>query len=448
MGIKTAKEFGKMIGFDCESIDDLLVEQTFHYQNRSSITNGVNLLLVILRRCADGSGNSSDSNLRNALAKGVAGMIKVMDLFYFFQQLYLQMPNKLCAEILDTDAADMLQINEIEADHKEESGLTRVRSLIENMQLQIQLALKSGAKVWPDMYQMPNLIEKLSLKTMDKLPPSRQRLILRQLLGPMVQYCPADNVQLAAQILHDVIITQTKQLNQNWAKIEEADYESEKEELLHYYRTQTLTKDYSDFLSTGIILTKSKSVSPAVVFLLEKRPEVILDGICSPLQWQCTKTMQKMCSLIPVIVEQYSKVSSFNREKCRDCFVSILKGFTIHGEHPENISPLVQAAFSIYKNHFGDLAQILVQIPNVDQAAIDQLNKGLQDAKVGEKKQRSRLKDICNPLLKKPVSEEGKLEMKIVSLPPLFGSKRQRMKNFESFGNENFDVNRIGLENY
>ena len=72
-------------------------------------------------------------------------------------------------------------------------------------------------------------------------------------------------------------------------------------------RTQTLTKDYSDFLSTGIILTKSKSVSPAVVFLLEKRPEVILDGICSPLQWQCTKTMQKMCSLIPVIVEQYSK---------------------------------------------------------------------------------------------------------------------------------------------
>ena len=65
--------------------------------NRSSITNGVNLLLVILRRCADGSGNSSDSNLRNALAKGVAGMIKVMDLFYFFQQLYLQMPNKLCA---------------------------------------------------------------------------------------------------------------------------------------------------------------------------------------------------------------------------------------------------------------------------------------------------------------------------------------------------------------
>ena len=65
-----------------------------------------------------------------------------------------------------------------------------------------------------------------------------------------------------------------------------------------------------------------------------------------------------------------------------------MKGFTIHGEHPENISPLVQAAFSIYKNHFGDLAQILVQIPNVDQAAIDQLNKGLQDAKVGEKKQR------------------------------------------------------------
>ena len=141
-----------------------------------------------------------------------------------------------------------------------------------------------------------------------------------------------------------------------------------------------------------------------------------------------------------------------------------MKGFTIHGEHPENISPLVQAAFSIYKNHFGDLAQILVQIPNVDQAAIDQLNKGLQDAKVGEKKQRytfhnfrgaeiyglfrSRLKDICNPLLKKPVSEEGKLEMKIVSLPPLFGSKRQRMKNFESFGNENFDVNWIGLENY
>ena len=37
--IKTAEEFGRMIGFDCESIDDLLVEQTFHYQNRYGFLN-------------------------------------------------------------------------------------------------------------------------------------------------------------------------------------------------------------------------------------------------------------------------------------------------------------------------------------------------------------------------------------------------------------------------
>ena len=45
--IKTAKEFGKMIGFDCESIDDLLVEQTFHYQNRTVFDHTNDTVLLI-----------------------------------------------------------------------------------------------------------------------------------------------------------------------------------------------------------------------------------------------------------------------------------------------------------------------------------------------------------------------------------------------------------------
>ena len=45
----------------------MLVEETTHYQNRSAITNGVTLLLVILRRCADGSGSSADEDIRHGL---------------------------------------------------------------------------------------------------------------------------------------------------------------------------------------------------------------------------------------------------------------------------------------------------------------------------------------------------------------------------------------------
>ena len=94
--IKTAKQFGDMIGFDCNTIDDLLVEQTVHYQNRSSINHGVTLLLVILRRCEDGSGSSADESIRSARSLGVEAMIKIFTLFYHFQQIYVQMPNKLC----------------------------------------------------------------------------------------------------------------------------------------------------------------------------------------------------------------------------------------------------------------------------------------------------------------------------------------------------------------
>ena len=102
-----------------------------------------------------------------------------------------------------------------------------------------------------------------------------------------------------------------------------------------------------------------------------------------------------------------------------------MKGFTIHGEHPENISPLVQAAFSIYKNHFGDLAQILVQIPNVDQAAIDQLNKGLQDAKVGEKKQRY----VAHNFREVEIFEESRFSRsRNIRVLKIFGVSSDRLK--------------------
>ena len=48
--IKTAEEFGRMIGFDCESIDDLLVEQTFFYQNRSGFSNIIFLYFDPLKK--------------------------------------------------------------------------------------------------------------------------------------------------------------------------------------------------------------------------------------------------------------------------------------------------------------------------------------------------------------------------------------------------------------
>ena len=80
---------------------------------------------------------------------------------------------------MDTKHADLLQINETDQKANDESKLTKMRSLIDNMQLQIQLAIKSGAKVWPDLYQAPELMEKLAAKNIHSLPTSRQRLILR-----------------------------------------------------------------------------------------------------------------------------------------------------------------------------------------------------------------------------------------------------------------------------
>ena len=61
-----------------------------------------------------------------------------------------------------------------------------------------------------------------------------------------------------------------------WATIQENDFETETEELLHYYRTQTLTKDYSDFLLQAV--KTGQSLSQSAQLLLQKRPGVILEG--------------------------------------------------------------------------------------------------------------------------------------------------------------------------
>ena len=73
----------------------------------------------------------------------------------------------------------------------------------------------------------------------------------------------------------NIISKKSDQLNAMWGKIQENEFESETEELLHYYRTQTLTKDYSDFLLQSI---KSNKLSQSAIMLLEKRPRVILEG--------------------------------------------------------------------------------------------------------------------------------------------------------------------------
>ena len=54
--------------------------------------------------------------------------------------------------------------------------------------------------------------------------------------------------------------------------------------------------------------------------------------------------MQKMCSLIPPLMFQFKSMAAFDDQTCRDVFVALLKAFTIHGEHAENISPLIQVS--------------------------------------------------------------------------------------------------------
>ena len=60
------------------------------------------------------------------------------------------------------EAADLAQINQTEKEDSEQDGKkephTRLRSLCENFQQQIQLALQWGAKVWPELYTLPGLV--------------------------------------------------------------------------------------------------------------------------------------------------------------------------------------------------------------------------------------------------------------------------------------------------
>ena len=99
---------------------------------------------------------------------------------------------------------------------------------------------------------MPQLYEMLSVSQLQHLPASRQRLVIRQLLSPFVQYCPVNQIEIASQIVNDLIISCITQLSTWWQRIEDGDFETEQDELLHYFRTQTLTKDFIEFLFTTV----------------------------------------------------------------------------------------------------------------------------------------------------------------------------------------------------
>ena len=66
----------------------------------------------------------------------------------------------------------------------------------------------------------------------------------------------------------------------------------------------------------------------------------------------------------------------------------MLRAFSVHGEHVESIAPLTHLAFSLYKTRNEQFEKILLQIPQVDAAAISHLQKNLRENKMTDKKLR------------------------------------------------------------
>jgi len=237
------------------------------------------------------------------------------------------------------------------------------------------------------------------------------------------------------------------QLTQSWQKIEEGDFENEKEEMLHYFRTQTLTKDYSEFL-VAVLRTQQNDYKPTPVAeqMIKTNLKVLLEGVCSPLSWLCAKTMQKSCSVLQSLMPSLEREQNFSTELRAECLIAILRAFSIHGEHSECISPLTRIGFTIFKTQKNIFIKILHQIPRVDSDSINLMLRSMEDGSK-EAKQRSKFTQVCQPLFKKPVSEEGKLQLTISSLPPLFNRRARKWNRFSEDNNAEFDVNWISLEN-
>ena len=86
---------------------------------RASITSAVALLLVVLRRCKAGSGNSGNEAVRQALSVGAPCLIKVLSVYHYFQSLYSEPSISAAAkEALDTEAVDWAQVICISRNHR------------------------------------------------------------------------------------------------------------------------------------------------------------------------------------------------------------------------------------------------------------------------------------------------------------------------------------------
>ncbi|KAM9848137.1 exportin-5 [Aulostomus maculatus] len=338
-----------------------------------------------------------------------------------------------------------------------------------------QVLGNAGPSLLQDFYNIDRLAEEIAgsaFVSFDHVPDYRLRPMIHILICFLVLSCPQEYYDsLLCPLLGPLFAFMLQTLNNKWQVINQRtsiNGEEEEEEvvcqesqvtqeMLEEQLVRLLTREVLDLLTVSCI---SKKVPEQAAIKEEiDEEDVMMDSVqtASPAQpteeltelgkcllrheniymtlltlsftsisWKDTTNCHRTASMVCWTLLRQVVVGNLLPEAVTWFFTSVLRALQVHGQHEACNATLCQLAMLIYENlrpRYIDLRAVMVQIPNINEKALDNYDHRLMDPKalkVGDKKRKDQFKKLIAGTVGKALCQQFRKEVHIRNLPLLF----------------------------
>ncbi|XP_053599925.1 exportin-5 [Plodia interpunctella] len=334
----------------------------------------------------------------------------------------------------------------------------------------------AAATLGRELYSAPGLAKYLItslLHGLPALPDHWLRPILRNALKPLLHHCPPAHHEDVALALHEHFAhTMLVHLSQRWdyitslyesGKLEE-EGGSESQEVIEDILVRHLTREYLEVLK--ISLVDSPLISPVDVGNeggMEEDPipplrqpdtvselgdkllqspiagPAILHTILRALTWNDSISSLRACALAMPALRGALARRALAPDAAAAALAAVLHALRTHGQHDGNQAALLALAVQAYemlRPHFPVVANLLREIPDVDEHDLQRLDDKLvaaggKPSKI-DKSKRDLFKKITAKLIGRNVGQLFRKEVFILNLPSMHAAKERPRSALEA----------------
>ncbi|XP_005099250.1 exportin-5 [Aplysia californica] len=295
----------------------------------------------------------------------------------------------------------------------------------------------------------------------------RARILIRNFLKLFIQHCPKEHHHDVAVPILRILCPETYQrlmgrwqvLNKRAEERAENDEEEDidTQEVLEDHLVRHLTREYLDFLNLVLFgknvssevkeempmddgdlpnkggantTTSFKDLSDlgtVVMGLQDLYPSVIM-CILTGFSWADTNVCHKCSLMLWPVCRQLVNQKEISPEAAQHCFMSVLSGLQLHGQHDACYSTLLHLAMTFYetlRKDFPVMTAVLQQIPGVDSKLIYELDEKILPKPGNDRKKKEIFKKIVANIVGKNIGQQFRRAAQYSNLPRLFLESRR-----------------------